>query len=113
MATLARSGRISTADVQQEIQRLSGDSPAASAGPVDHAAVLAGFMSPGAIGELDLFDQLQLAAVIQVCRECRSLSDAGRRLFSVSRSTRSSINDADRLRKFLSRFGLTFQELTR
>jgi transcriptional regulatory protein RtcR len=49
---------------------------------------------------------LQLQSVIQVCRECSNLSEAGRRLFSVSRTQRGSTNDSDRLRKYLGRFGL-------
>lgn len=34
------------------------------------------------------------------------LSEAGRALFSASRARRTSANDADRLRKYLARFGL-------
>lgn len=68
-------------------------------------------MSAAAIERLDEFDQLQLSAVIRVCRECHSLSEAGRRLFAVSREARSSVNDADRLRKFLARFGLAWVDL--
>jgi sigma54-dependent transcription regulator len=34
--------------------------------------------------------------------------DAGRTLFSVSRQRRTTSNDADRLRKYLARFGLTW-----
>jgi transcriptional regulatory protein RtcR len=41
-----------------------------------------------------------------VCAEASSLSDAGRTLFSESRKTKSSTNDADRLRKYLARFAL-------
>jgi transcriptional regulatory protein RtcR len=41
-----------------------------------------------------------------VCQASRSLSDAGRRLFAVSRAKKSAPNDADRLRKYLARFGL-------
>jgi transcriptional regulatory protein RtcR len=55
--------------------------------------------------ELDLFDRVQLEETIRVCRTSRSLSEAGRRLFSASRARRSSSNDADRLRKYLARFG--------
>ena len=39
---------------------------------------------------------------------CRSLSDAGRKMFTVSQSKRRSRNDADRLRKYLARFGLSW-----
>ncbi len=107
MATLARSGRISSADVQQEIARLTERNPSSS----DDRSVLGGVLSAAAIERLDEFDQLQLSAVIRVCRECHSLSEAGRRLFAVSREARSSVNDADRLRKFLARFGLTWVDL--
>ena len=37
---------------------------------------------------------------------------AGRELFAVSRKERSSTNDADRLRKYLARFGLSWERVT-
>jgi transcriptional regulatory protein RtcR len=43
---------------------------------------------------------------LRVCRASRSLSEAGRTLFSESRKERTTVNDADRLRKYLARFGL-------
>jgi transcriptional regulatory protein RtcR len=43
--------------------------------------------------------------------EARSLSDAGRVLFAASRERRSSHNDADRLRKYLRKFGVEWSEL--
>lgn len=55
---------------------------------------------------LDAFDRVQLAAVIRTCRQSSSLSAAGRTLFTASRAERVSTNDADRLRKYLARFGL-------
>ena len=55
---------------------------------------------------LDAFDRVQLAAVIRTCRQTSSLSAAGRALFAASRAEKSSQNDADRLRKYLARFGL-------
>ncbi|MNY65819.1 hypothetical protein D3C86_2031490 [compost metagenome] len=58
---------------------------------------------------MDLFDQLQLAAVLQMCRQARTLSDAGRLLFQASRAQRTVVNDADRLRKYLARFGLDWE----
>jgi transcriptional regulatory protein RtcR len=51
---------------------------------------------------------LQLAAVINVCRESRTLSEAGRALFGSSRERKTTSNDADRLRKYLARFGLSW-----
>jgi transcriptional regulatory protein RtcR len=39
------------------------------------------------------------------------LSDAGRRLFAVSRNAKRQPNDADRLKKYLARFGVTWELL--
>jgi transcriptional regulatory protein RtcR len=60
---------------------------------------------------LDLFDRLQLEAVVRVCRQSRSLSDAGRQLFQASRAQRSVVNDADRLRKYLVKHGLEWSRI--
>jgi transcriptional regulatory protein RtcR len=52
---------------------------------------------------------VQLAFVIGVCRECPTLSEAGRKLFGATREKRKVQNDADRLRKYLARFDLNWQ----
>ena len=49
--------------------------------------------------------------MIEVCRQADSLSEAGRRLYQVSRLAKAQPNDADRLRKYLARFGLDWQAL--
>jgi len=54
---------------------------------------------------------LQLQAVVAVCRRSSSLADAGRKLFAATRSRRSSVNDSDRLRKYLARFDLDWGRL--
>ena len=109
MATLAAGGRIDGDNVEREISRLviswSGGQPPASEG------VSSKYLSADRISQLDLFDQLQLEQVVKVCLESATLSDAGRRLFSVSRTRRRSINDSDRLRKFLARFGLDWETI--
>lgn len=79
----------------------------AQAGGVDLAALLGG----EALQSIDLFDQLQLRAVLQVCQRARTLSEAGRMLFQASRGQRSVVNDADRLRKYLARFGLAWDRV--
>jgi transcriptional regulatory protein RtcR len=55
---------------------------------------------------------VQLADVLTVCRSSRTLSEAGRRLFSVSRTRRRTANDADRLRKYLARFDINWKDVT-
>jgi transcriptional regulatory protein RtcR len=109
MATLAPGGRITTEVVDEEIGRLRAawESPSRDGG----ASLLERVLDADGLATLDLFDRAQLEAVVRVCREARSLSDAGRTLFAASRGRRSTQNDADRLRKYLARFGLDFGRL--
>ena len=108
LATLAEGGRIADELVEQEIDRLGklwgkqdfSDQPE-----------LTSVLSNEQLAELDLFDRLQLQSVLAVCRECKSLSEAGRTLFAVSRAQRGSTNDADRIRKYLAKFGLEWASL--
>ena len=71
---------------------------------------LAALLGPRA-DALDRFDRVQLADVVSVCAAAPSLSAAGRALFAASLASRTTKNDADRLRKYLARFGLTFEAL--
>ena len=105
LATLAPRGRITTELVQAETTRLrwlwqDTSAPAASVIPAK--------ANPDG---LDLFDRLQLENVITVCRQHQSLAAAGRALYNVSRGTRTSANDSDRLRKYLQRFGLAWADI--
>jgi transcriptional regulatory protein RtcR len=105
MATLAPGGRISVEVVKEELVRLrQAWTGTTSVSPAEKH--LQKVLGDERIEQLDEFDRVQLAHVLQVCLNARNLSDAGRRLFRASRSRRSSINDADRLRKYLTRFGL-------
>ncbi|GGA94995.1 transcriptional regulator [Brucella endophytica] len=109
MATLAPQGRITVDDVEDEIARLKslwriGEPGGAETGLIDEVL--------GAEAErLDLFDRCQLETVLKVCRESASLSAAGRVLFARSRLEKKSANDADRLGKYLARFGLNFEDV--
>jgi transcriptional regulatory protein RtcR len=106
MATFAPSGRIDVATVEAEKARLRRLWSGSAGGDG-----LEDLLSPERLDALDPFDRVQLAEVVRTCRRSRSLSEAGRRLFSASRSRRSSSNDADRLRKYLQRFGLSWPEV--
>jgi transcriptional regulatory protein RtcR len=108
MATLADGGRISTGLVEAEIQRLRWLWQPAEGAQVDVTVNLGALLPPQTTEALDLFDRLQLEAVVRVCRESDTLSEAGRRLFDRSRAQRSVVNDADRLRKYLLKFGLSW-----
>ncbi len=62
--------------------------------------------------EIDLFDRLQLESVLKVCSTAASQADAGRKLFSHTRSVKVSPNDSDRIRKFLARFNITWSQVS-
>ncbi|HLJ91290.1 MAG TPA: RNA repair transcriptional activator RtcR [Candidatus Angelobacter sp.] len=124
MAALAPGGRISSEEVQEEIGRLRAfwnvAAPSAGESAQHSNDALQHLLAPDQesaqqnsrlgvqFDALDLFDRAQLAFVVAVCKRSRSLSEAGRELFGVSRGRKSFANDADRLRKYLARFGLEF-----
>jgi transcriptional regulatory protein RtcR len=110
MATLAAGGRITTEIVEDEIARLQA-AWLAMDGSERTSDLLATLLPRERLAEFDEFDRLQLNEVVRVCRICASLSDAGRRLFGVSRLRKSAANDADRLRKYLVRFGLDWKTI--
>jgi len=112
MATLAPQGRITVEVTNDEIRRLK-DSWSNSPSSTMHENVLREIMSDESVARLDLFDALQLAAVLRTCRDHVTASAAGRALFANSRLEKKSSNDADRLTKYLARFGLKFEDIRR
>jgi transcriptional regulatory protein RtcR len=106
MATFTAGGRVGVEIVDQEIARLR--SSWFTSGRKESAFDLETVCDAEKLAAIDPFDRVQLAAVVRVCRESRTLSDAGRKLFAVSRTKKAAPNDADRLRKYLARFGLTW-----
>jgi len=114
LATLADGGRISTALVDAELQRLRWlwQRGAKSGPPAGDQPSLDTLIDPDTLAGLDLFDRLQLESVLRICRESRTLSDAGRKLFDRSREQRSVVNDADRLRKYLQKYGLGWNRVS-
>jgi transcriptional regulatory protein RtcR len=110
MATLAPKGRIDESTVDDEIDRLKS-LWAESVVTHDKTVSLDQFFDKSQIAKIDLFDQLQLSSVIAVCRNSASLSAAGRTLYAASRTEKTSSNDADRLRKYLVRFELSWEHI--
>jgi transcriptional regulatory protein RtcR len=111
MATLCAGGRIGVRDVDDEVERLRAawavgpDAPAGGGrgGPSER------LLGPAKAATLDRFDRVQLDDTLRVCQQARNLSEAGRTLFAATRASKANPNDADRLRKYLARFGLSFQ----
>lgn len=109
MATLAEGGRITLTGLEDELARLR-EAWARADAEVGDPGLLESLLGTERLGEIDPFDQVQLAHVVRVCRESRHQSEAGRTLFRVSRQRRKHANDADRLGKYLARFGLTWAQ---
>ncbi|MEM6858441.1 MAG: RNA repair transcriptional activator RtcR [Pseudomonadota bacterium] len=109
MATLCGNGRIDRSAVALEVERLkalwSDEVNVSASGASD-------VLSPDQLASVDPFDLVQLDYVISTCRQHRSLSEAGRTLFAHSRKLRKSTNDADRLRKYLARFDLAWDQIS-
>lgn len=113
MATLASGGRIAIEDVEEEIlrlrqswRRLSGPDAGTSWPRVTAA------LGADALTDLDRFELSQLDDVLAVCSRAPSLSAAGRILFAASRQQKKQPNDADRLRKYLARYHLSWQAVS-
>lgn len=104
MATLAPGGRITQQIVEDEIARLRRKWTRTELFEAND--ILHEILDANKITQLDLFDRVQLAEVLRVCRRSRTISEAGRILFAVSRQERKTTNDSDRLKKYLARFGL-------
>ena len=112
MTTLAPGGRITRAVLDSELRRLQAGWQTPPA-PDSDDAILVSVLGTAGAARLDLFDRAQLVCVIRICRSSATLSEAGRRLFAVSREKRKVTNDADRLQKYLTRFGLTWARCAR
>lgn len=112
MSTLSPTGRISLDIVDAEIVRLTGAWHPSGREPEAGLDLCVQVLGPSRAADLDRFDRVQLTDVLRVCRQSRSLSEAGRTLFSQSRLKKASANDADRLRKYLARFELEWGEVS-
>ncbi len=111
MATLASGGRITEELVTEEIKRLQHIWSAQQKPlPSDHDKdILEHYLSEAQLSQIDVFDKAQLATVLRICQNSKSLADAGRKLFNISRTQRNSNNDSHRLRVYLKKFKLEFK----
>ena len=73
--------------------------------------ILRKYLDEDMLTTIDPFDAVQLVYVIEVCINHKNQAAAGRYLYANSRNKLKSPNDSDRLRKYLMKFGLRFDEL--
>jgi transcriptional regulatory protein RtcR len=113
MATLAEAGRITDGIVADETDRLRRLWRHHAQSPFGQDDIdLESVLDRATVAQLDLFDAMQLKAVIAICRQSKSMSDAGRKLFAISRGAKARPNDADRLKKYLARFALGWEDVS-
>ena len=109
LCTFADGSRIQLSSVEREIERLKNGWRLANQDQTETA--LLSVLTQEQIAQIDPFDRPGLANVISVCTSSDNLSDAGRKLYAVSREVRKSKNDADRLKKYLAKFELSWSEI--
>src|SRR5690606_3961836 len=112
MATLAPGGRITLDGVAEELSRLRAQWTRSDGAMLGAGNLVEDVLGAERAAELDRVDRVQLADGLAVCRQSRSTADAGRVLFAQSRAKKQSVNDADRLRKYLARFGLSWADVS-
>ncbi len=105
MATLSSGGRIDEVIVRNEIIRSNKNRRTSASDEL-----LTKLLGDNYRSEYDEFDLCQLRKVVEVCQKSNSRAEAGKKLFAVSRIKRNSLNDSDRLGKYLEKFNLTFQQ---
>jgi transcriptional regulatory protein RtcR len=103
MATLSDGSRITPEIVEDEIRRLRHDWK--QSGTKSETFAIESLLDK----PIDLFEQLQLASVIQICQASQTAAEAGRKLFNVSRLNKAAANDSHRIIQFLGKFGLDFK----
>lgn len=112
MATLSDGGRITESIVRDEWTRLLSAWQTYAADSTQHSDIkVIKDVIGDAVEAMDAFDIPQLACVIRECRKAPTIAEAGRKLFSYSRKNKSTGNDSDRLRKYLSKFDISWKNI--
>ena len=109
MATLAPGGRITKEVVQEEIARLKELWRTAETDV--NNKVLYKVVGVDRAEQLDRFEKVQLADVLKVCKQSKNMSEAGRKVFAVSRKNKRKTNDSDRLRKYLAKYNIQWKDI--
>jgi transcriptional regulatory protein RtcR len=76
-------------------------------------SILRDFLSEEEIAKIDPLDRVALAYALRVGQDARSMADAGRKLWSVSRGLKEKPNDSDIFRQFVRRFGVDVSRFRR
>jgi transcriptional regulatory protein RtcR len=112
MATLSDGGRITVSVADEEIARLHRKwKTTINSAHTDDLRLIENILGVDKAQSIDLLEQITLAAVLRVCQSSKSMADAGRRLFNVSRTQKNSNNDSHRIKQLLGKYGLRFSDI--
>jgi len=109
MSTLAPGGRITKEVVQEEISRLKVLWGAAETDTDQR--LLIDVLGTDRVEQLDRFEKVQLTDVLKVCQASKNMAEAGRKVFAVSRKNKRKTNDSDRLRKYLAKYNIQWNDI--
>lgn len=112
MGTLADGGRITTNVVDDEINRLKQKWQTTPQTQWTPTEVIDRVLGEGKSQFMDYYEQLKLANLIQVCQHSKSMAEAGRKLFNVSRQHKKSNNDSHRIKQLLAKYGINFDDIS-
>lgn len=110
MATLASGGRINLEIVEEEIQRLKNKWQANNKQNTN-LDILNKYLSTEDLNNIDNYEKVSLVHLIKTCLTSKSMAEAGRKLFNVSRTQKSSSNDSHRVKQLLAKYNLEFNSL--
>lgn len=70
-------------------------------------------LSRETVEQLEPLEKVQLTEALRICAASRTMADAGRRLFATGGAARETktINYSDRMRKYLSRYGIGWEQI--
>lgn len=111
MGTLADGGRITADLVKEEISRLRAKWKMPKQSGNNTIEATRELLGEAIFSQLDLYDQMILTGITDICKTSNSMAEAGRRLFNISRTTKKSTNDSHRVRQLLEKYGVSFDEL--
>ena len=111
MATLADGGRITTQVVAEEIERLRHKWQPYNTHEND--AIINTVLSIEECATLDHYEKTALAEVLRVCQTSKTMAEAGRILFNVSRTLKKSNNDSHRVKQLLEKYHIRFEDIPR
>ena len=77
----------------------------------EEGGLLLRLMTPEQAEQLALFGRAQLEHVLRICCQYDTRTEAGRRLFGVSRRRKKRADDTTHLNKYLKAFGLNWEQV--